>query len=325
MSMYDLMAAYQLETGLPPLGLHRALADHVVQRFAVTCESCKGTGAQHLFGEPVNCTDCRGWRKHLSPAAVRRLHQIVTAAFPAIRAGCATENTVQRWATRKSVPATRPMYLGVAPLPESVPQAPVETALTVCSLAWRRGLRSEFLWSGGNACPCVLWERLPDLTHHDGAPWYEVFAWTNVGSMGPSRSALRLLQRGWASENFAYNWLAAPLRLSQLCSQKAFSVTSAGIVSEQQIEWVFLAAARARSLEARRGAMVAMTKRSRAGTTRNIGSYPFAARSSNRKAAERKDICEGFIAPPDRVISAEDFASRRERRRRLEIRDGDPK
>ena len=178
MSIYDFMAAYQLETGLPPLGSHRALADHVMQRFAVTCESCKGTGAQYLFGEPVNCAECRGWRKHLSPAAVRRLHQIVIAAFPSIRAGCATEITAQRWAARKSVPATRPMYLGVAALPASIPQAPVETALAVCSLTWRRGLRSEFLWSGGNAGPCILWERLPDLTHHDGALWSELFAWT---------------------------------------------------------------------------------------------------------------------------------------------------
>ncbi len=325
MSMYEHMAAYQLETGLPPLGLHRDLADHVMRRFAVTCESCKGTGAQYLFGEPVNCTDCRGWRKHLSPAAVRRLHQIVTAAFPSIRAGCATENTAQRWAARKSVPATRPMYLGAAPLPASVPQAPVETALAVCSLTWRRGLRSEFLWSGGKVGPCVLWERLPDLIHHDGAPWCEVFAWTNAGAVDPGRSALRLFQNGWAADNPAYSWLAAPRPLSRWGTQKAFSVASTGIVSEQQLEWVFLCAVRLRSFAARRATIIARTKRSGAGATRNIGPYPFAARSSNRKATEPRDICEAFIPPPDRVISAEDFASRRERKRRTEIFDGDAK
>lgn len=326
MSIYDFMAAYQLETGLPPLGSHRDFADHIVQRFAVTCESCRGTGAQYLFGEPVNCAECRGWRKHLSPAAVHRLHQIVIAAFPSIRAGCATEITAQRWAARKSVPATRPMYLGLAALPASIPQAPVEKALAVCSLTWRRGLRSEFLWSGGNAGPCILWERLPDLTHHDGALWSELFAWTPAPTADPGRSALRLLQRGWAKENLAYSWLAAPKRLTRLGSQKTFAVTSAGIVSEEQIEWVFLAAARARSLEARRhAAMVAKTKRSTAGAARNIGPYPFAARSSGRKAAEPRDICEAFIPPPDRVISAEDFASRRERKRCAEILDGDAK
>ena len=325
MSMYEHMAAYQLETGLPPLGLHRALADYVMQRFAIPCESCKGTGAQYLFGEPVNCTDCRGWRKHLSPAAVRRLHQIVTAAFPAIRAECTTENTAQRWAARKNVPATRPMYLGAEPLPASVPRAPTESALRVCSLTWGRGLRSELLWSGGNAGPCVLWERLPELTHHDGASWSEVFAWTPARPADPGRSALRLLQRGWAKENFAYDWLAAPKRLSQLGYRRAFSVTSAGIVSEQQIEWVFLAAARARSLGARHAAIVAKTRRCTTGTTRNIGPYPFAVRSSNQKAAEPRDISEAFIAPPDRVVSAEDFASRRVGKTRDKILDGDAK
>jgi len=100
-------------------------------------------------------------------------------------------------------------------------------------------------------------------------------------------------------------------RLSQLGYRRAFSVTSAGIVSEQQIEWVFLAAARARSLGARHAAIVAKTRRCTTGTTRNIGPYPFAVRSSNQKAAEPRDISEAFIAPPDRVVSAEDFASRR--------------
>jgi hypothetical protein len=288
MSIYDLMAQYQLETGLPPTGLHKGLADHVILRFAITCESCKGTGAQFLFGAPVTCAECRGFRKHLSPAAVRRLHQIVTAAFPAIRAGCTTEQTAQRWAARKNVPATRPMYLGVGPLPASVPQAPAEAALAVCTLTWRRGLRSEFLWSGGKAGPCVLWERLPDLTHHDGALWSEVFAWTHAGTADPGRSALRLFQSGWAKENLAYDWLAAPKRLSQLGAQKAFSITSAGIVSEQQVEWIFLSAARARNIAARHAATVAKTKRSTAGNTRNIGPYPFDAWSSNRKAAESR-------------------------------------
>lgn len=325
MSMYEHMAAYQLETGLPPLGLHRALADHVIQRFAVTCESCKGTGAQYLFGEPVSCIDCRGWRKHLSPSAVRRLHQIVTAAFPAIRAGCATENTARRWAARKSVPANRPMHLGLEPLPTSVPHVPDKTALAVCSLTWRRGLRSEFLWSGGKTSPCVLWERLPDLIHHDGAPWYEVFARSNAGAVDPGRSALRLFQTGWAADNPAYSWLAAPRPLSRWGVQKAFSVTFAGMVSEQQIEWVFLAAAQVRSIGARHAAIVAKTKRPTAGTTRNIGPYPFAAGSINRKAWPPMDMREAFEPPPDRVISAEDLASRRDRKRRAEILDGDAK
>ncbi len=228
MSIYEHMAAYQLETGLPATGSHRNLADRAIQQFAVSCESCKGSGAQYLFGEPKNCAECQGFRKHLSPAVVRRLHQIVTAAFPSIRAGCATENAARRWAARKSVPATRPMHLGLKPLPASVPQVPDETALAVCSLTWRRGLRSEFLWSGGNTGPCVLWERLPDLTHHDGVLWCEVFAWTPARTADPGRSALRLLQRGRAKENLAHDWLAAPKRLSQLTSQKACSVTSAG-------------------------------------------------------------------------------------------------
>jgi hypothetical protein len=328
MSLYDLMEESHRETGLPPTGLHRGLANHVVQRFAVTCESCNGTGSQYVFGERLNCRECRGWRKHLSPAAIRRLHQIVTAVFPEIRAGCTTELTAQRWAVRKYVPATRPMYLGVGLLPASVPPEPADTALAVCSLTWRRGLRSELLWSGGKTGPCVLWEQLPDLRHPDGAPWTEVFAWTPAGTDNAGRSALRLLERGWSDENRAYDWLAAPKRISRLGEQRAFAVTSVGIVSEQQIEWVFLAAARARSLWARHAATVANTEWSTADSTQNIGPYPFNPWSTNRKAAEARDTHGAIIprgVPADRVTPAEVFAFRREQRRRSETADGDAK
>jgi hypothetical protein len=125
-----------------------------------------------------------------------------------------------------------------------------------------------------------------------------------------------------------YDWLAAPKRLSQLGAQKAFSITSAGIVSEQQVEWIFLSAARARNIAARHAATVAKTKRSTAGNTRNIGPYPFNTWSTNRKAAEPRDIREAIIpraVPADRVIPAEVFALRREQRRRSETPDGDAK
>ncbi len=220
------------------------------------------------------------------------------------------------------------MYLGVEPLLPTVPQTPNKAALVVVSLTWRRGLRSEFLWSGGEAGPCLLWERLLDLTHHNGVSWTEVFAWTHTGTADPARSALRLFQRGWAKENLAYDWLAAPKRLSQLGVQSAFSVTAAGIVSKQQIEWLFLTAARSRAMTARHAAMVTRAKRPTAGNTRNIGPYPFDAWSSNRKAAEPRDIRDAIIPPPvpaDRVMPAEVFAFRRERKRRSETPDGDAK
>ncbi len=321
MPFYAAMAQYQLETGLPPLGLHRTLADYVIGRFASPCLTCAGARSQHLRREQANCTNCRGFQWRLSPAAIRRSHQIVTAAFPEIRARCTTETTAKRWAARRTAPVTQPIYLGVAPLPATVPPAPFQGALPVCSLTWRRGLRSEFLWTGGRSGPCVLWERLPDLMHQDGTSWSEVFAWTPAGTMDPAGSVLRLLECGWAKGNRAYDWLSKPTRLS-LLGGKAFSVTSTGIVSEEQIQWLFLASARVRGLPARSASMMANAKRLRPGIPRHIAAQAFHPLSGHRTASEPADILDRVVPVRGPVISIQEFITRRENMQRNGISDG---
>jgi hypothetical protein len=243
----ELLGAYASETGLPTVGLHRKTMDHAFRRFAVTCDSCSGTGLQMIADARSVCTDCGGLKSRLSPAAVRRLHQIVVAAFPEVRPKSNVEKAAKRWEARKPVTVFKPVYLGSEDLPVGVPPRPNSRALPVASIKWRRGLRSEFLWTAGEADLCVLWERLPDLKHSDGEPWAEVFAWASGGVADPGRSVQRLLLHGWAAANPAYDWLDSLQFRKSSRLRKAFTVTAGGLLSEQQLEWLFAAAARARS------------------------------------------------------------------------------
>ena len=95
-------------------------------------------------------------------------------------------------------------------LPSFVTPVPTKEALAVASITWRRGLRSELLLATHESDVLVLWERLPDLHLPDGQAWVEAFAWVHDRITDPERSAQRLIQRGWAETNPAYNRLAAP-------------------------------------------------------------------------------------------------------------------
>jgi hypothetical protein len=264
-----IMDAYALAVGIPTYGLHRKYMDHAVRRFAVPCKSCKESGLQ-MFGDAQGqCVDCGGFKRRLSPAAVRRLYQIVAARFPEVRARSNAEESAQRWEARKAVTVTKPMYLGLKDLPLGVPQKPDSSALRVASITWRRGLRSEFLWTACEDDICVLWEHLPGL-EHAGESWTEVFAWAQGGDCDPKRSAQRLLQDGWSVANPAYDWLgsltaAASNRLSQ-----AFSVTSEGLLSRSQFQWLFHAAVRVRVQGEKRSQRPKATDK-----PLNIGPYHF--------------------------------------------------
>ena len=271
---------YGPATRMPTIGLHRKYMDHAVRCFAVACDSCKGSGLQMLGGTQCLCVDCGGFKKRLCPAAVRRLYQIVAARFPEVRARSNAEEAAQRWEARKAVAVTKAMYLGLEDLPQSVPQRPDSSALRVASITWRRGLRSEFLWAACEAGVCVLRERLPDLVHA-GEPWAEVFAWARGGGRDPERSAQQLLQQGWAVANPAYDWLGSSHCGPSLGLPKAFSVTSEGLLSGHQLEWLFRAAARVRAQAEKR-----LPRPKASDKPQNIGPYSFGKGISN--AAPKK-------------------------------------
>jgi hypothetical protein len=174
MSIVEMMATYASTTGLPPTGPHRKLADHLISRFSTLCQSCTGIGLQVVGGATRICAGCGGFRRVLSPSAIRRLHQIVGAHHPAVRKQDRRENAALWWAARKSVIPDGPIHLGLETVPAPVPRAPNDAARTVASITWRRGLHSEFLWSSSDTGHCVLWERLPRLELEDGRPWVEV-------------------------------------------------------------------------------------------------------------------------------------------------------
>lgn len=242
------MCAYASATGFPPTGTHRKLTDQVVMRQGVACDSCNGSGLQITNGKRHFCSDCHGFLRRLSAADVVRLYQIVTARFPDLCSRVAkVQEAADRWHCGKSLPATAPKYFGREPLPAAVPVVPNGKALLVASITWRSGGRSDYLWTGSAADDlCVLWERTPELLLEDGEPWTEVFAWAHGSLIDPSLSAQRLLQRGWAKSNPAYEWLSSPSFASSHSLHRAISATSAGILSAQQIGWLFRAATRSR-------------------------------------------------------------------------------
>ena len=188
---------YASATGLPPTGLHRKFADHVISSFAVRCVSCNGTGSQVIKGIARWCSDCDGLKGHPSAAAVTRLHQVVIANFPDLRNRSNQEAAVQRWAARKWAPATGPMYLGHEEFPPSVPRAPSDTAIHVASIKWRHGLQSELLWTTFKDDKLwVLWERLPELLLPNSESWTEVFSWSDTSNDRSPHSVHALLEHG---------------------------------------------------------------------------------------------------------------------------------
>jgi len=192
-----------------------------------------------------------------------------------------------------------------------------EAARPVASITWRRGLRSEFLWSTSDTCHCVLWERLPNLKFEDGTPWIEMFAWAAGGAENPERSVQRLLHRGWSETNPAYGWLATLKVSSGSGPINAFTTDLAGMVSGPEIEWLFRAAVRTRRHSVQHFPASARNAALGANKPRNIGPYPFGRRpTGSPKNLEPRDIAEGVDARPKiNVIDAQVLALLRERRR----------
>lgn len=269
MSLNDMWCMYSRETGLPPTGPAYRLVSHVISRFSTPCSSCNGEGSKALDGKDAHCVGCGGFRRYLSPAAIRRAHQIVRATFPSVASRERTQEAARGWTARAYQPPVAPMYLGRDPLPLSVTQAPPGDALPVASITWRRGLRAELLWTADGDLQ-VLWERLPDLLLPTGEPWVEVFSWIRGPESDAERSAQRLLRLGWSEMNPAYGWLGA-CRAINVPPFRAFSVTAEGLLKAAQLDWLFLSAARVRREDAKREA---------AGKRRisNIGPYSFGAR-----------------------------------------------
>jgi hypothetical protein len=271
MSLTEMWCMYSRMTGLPPTGPAYRLVGHVISRFAVPCALCNQSGSKAFDGRATQCAGCGGFRKYLSPAAIRRAHKIVRAAFPNAVTSERTEPAARLWAAREDQPAVRPMYLGVDPLPPSVSRAPKD-ALTVASLTWRRGLRCELLW--GTECELdVVWERLPDLLLPSGEPWMEIFAWTRSRGADPCRSAQRLIQLGWADTNPAYGWLAR----CRSTGTVPFSVTSPGLLAAGELEWLLRLAVRVRHRNVNCRKEHDSKQPLRSGP-RYIGPYPFQVR-----------------------------------------------
>lgn len=273
MSLKEMWCMFARETQLPPTGPAYKLARHVISRFAVPCTSCNGSGSKVFDGKDSQCAGCGGFRNYLSPAAIRRAHQIVRAAFPTVSTLERTNEAARRWSVRESHPTDKPMYLGYDTLPPSASRAPPKDAIAVASITWRRGLRSEFLWAPEGDLS-VLWERLPDLLLPGNEPWAEIFALARGAAADPNRAAQRLVQLGWADTNPAYGWLTTS-RPAVTAPFKPFSVGSSGLLSAAQLEWLFRSAARARHEDAKLGPIEADSKRSAPSRTRNIGPYPF--------------------------------------------------
>lgn len=275
MSLTEMWCMYSRETGLPPTGPAYRLVSHVISRFSVPCPLCNRAGSKALNSTETHCIGCAGFRSYLSPVAIRRAHQIVRAAFPSVGTAQRADESARRWARREYHPAVGPVYLGRDALPMSVPRTPPEYALSVASITWRRGLRSDLLWAMCDPGVHVLWERLPDQTLPGGEPWTEVFAWACGDGDDPRRRAQRLIQLGWAEMNPAYGWLA---RCRSSGPLSAFSVTSPGLLAADEIEWLFRLAARARYENAKRRTAVSVTKRPAPSGSQNIGPYPFGVR-----------------------------------------------
>lgn len=283
MSLIEMWCTYSRETGLPPTGPAYRLVNHVISRFAVPCPCCNGAGSKALDGSDSHCVGCGGFRRYLSPAAIRRAHQIVRATFPNVGSSERTDDAARRWATREYRPATTPTYLGFDTMPTSVSRAPLEDALTVASMTWRRGLRSEFLWAKYDPDLHVLWERLPNLLLPSGEPWVEVFAWMRGQVVDPDRSAQRLIQLGWTEMNPAYGWLARR-KWTGTGLFKAFSVTSPGLLAAGELEWLFRLAARVRHKNTKRQTTDADSRQPVPSGPENIGPYPFWERQGHPPA-----------------------------------------
>ena len=315
MSIIEMMATYASATGLPPTGPHRKLADHLISRFSTPCQSCTGIGLQVVDGATRICADCGGFRRVLSPSAIRRLHQIVGAHHPAVRKQDRRENAALWWAARKSVIPDGPIHLGLETVPAPVPRAPNDAARTVASITWRRGLHSEFLWSSSDTGHCVLWEQLPMLAYDNGTPWVELFAWAAGGADNPERSAQRLLHRGWSETNPAYGWLATIKPSSSSSPTRAFTLDLDGTLSERQIDWLFRAAVHTRRCSPQHFSASARTAALAADKPRNIGPYSFGQRPTvSPKNLEPRDIAEAFSVdarPKNNVIDAQVLALRR--------------
>lgn len=85
-SVIELMARYARETGLPPFGPHRPLADKLFREiYEGPCKACEGRGARELSpgGEVRDCWVCKGTgRTPYVAADAARVRDQVLAVWP---------------------------------------------------------------------------------------------------------------------------------------------------------------------------------------------------------------------------------------------------
>ena len=95
-STIERMGAYQLSTGLKPIGLHRRTADRLLRGVSQRCVHCGGDGFQAAGTRWLWCEACGGLGRLMTPKAQFTLRRHVAERYPAAAVSQPPSRTLAR-------------------------------------------------------------------------------------------------------------------------------------------------------------------------------------------------------------------------------------